>query len=133
VRDAARGSEARAADGVGSRGFGQWASIDKFDRDHDENSFPFGLRLVALSRFLVTFFLPLGAPMKYDEDATPDDAHDGIGTDDEVRPLEERLSALRTTRGSAGGFSPQARQRIEYLQELRRLRAQIDDDGFDEF
>jgi hypothetical protein len=71
--------------------------------------------------------------MKYDEDATPDDAHDGIGTDDEVRPLEERLSALRTTRGSAGGFSPQARQRIEYLQELRRLRAQIDDDGFDEF
>jgi hypothetical protein len=71
--------------------------------------------------------------MKYDDDATPDEAFDHPGSEDEVRPLEERLAALRTTRGSAGGYSPQARQRIEYLQELRRLRAQIDDDGFDEF
>jgi hypothetical protein len=108
-------------------------SISNFDRDHDENSFPFVTPVAALSKGLQTYLLPPGAPMKYDEDATPDDAFDNSGSDEEVRPLEERLATLRTSRGSAGGYSPEARQRIEYLQELRRLRAQIDDDGFDEF
>lgn len=91
------------------------------------------MRIAALNKGFETHLLPLEAPMKYDEDATSDDAFDSAGNDEEVRPLEERLAALRTPRGSAGGFSPQARQRIEYLQELRRLRAQIDDEGFDEF
>jgi hypothetical protein len=69
--------------------------------------------------------------MKYETDDTPDD--DAPTGDDEITPLEERLTMLRASRGSSGGYSPEARQRIEYLQELRRLRAQIGDDGIDMF
>ncbi|MGB5735970.1 MAG: hypothetical protein WBM40_16155 [Thiohalocapsa sp.] len=69
--------------------------------------------------------------MKCATDDTPDD--DNATSDDEITPLEERLSMLRSSRGSVGGYSPEARQRIEYLQELRRLRAQIGDDGVDTF
>jgi hypothetical protein len=69
--------------------------------------------------------------MTYETDDTPDD--DSQTGEDEITPLVERLSMLRSSRGSAGGYSPEARQRIEYLQELRRLRSQIGDDGIDTF
>jgi hypothetical protein len=66
--------------------------------------------------------------MSYDDDAV--ETNDEV-LDDETPVIEERLSSLRATRGS--GYSPQARQRIEYLLELRRLRSQIGDDAIDTF
>jgi len=69
--------------------------------------------------------------MAYEQSDTPDDEVELV--DEEVPAIEERLTALRSNRSSAGGYSPQARQRIEYLQELRRLRAQIGDDGIETF
>ncbi|TVQ87664.1 MAG: hypothetical protein EA400_10840 [Chromatiaceae bacterium] len=67
--------------------------------------------------------------MQYDNTQAPEEVDGG---DDEVLPLEERLTALRSHR-NASGYSPQARARIEYLQELRRLRSQVGDDGLDAF
>ncbi|KAA6186875.1 hypothetical protein F2Q65_02965 [Thiohalocapsa marina] len=67
--------------------------------------------------------------MKYDDTDASEETFD-LGADDDIQPLGDRLAALRSARG-AGGYSAQARQRIEYLQELRRLRAQIGDDGFE--
>jgi hypothetical protein len=67
--------------------------------------------------------------MQYDEDTSPDDGEAAI--DEGGPPIDERLS-LRSSR-VVGGYSPQARQRIEYLQELRRLRSQIGDDAIDTF
>jgi hypothetical protein len=77
--------------------------------------------------------------MKYDAEDSPTEeleaeADDAVEVDeDALASLEERLSSLRSSRGSNRGYSPQARQRIEYLQELRRLRAQIGDDAIDTF
>jgi hypothetical protein len=53
-------------------------------------------------------------------------------SDEEIAPLEERLNALRTPRHAAG-YSAAARARIEYLQELRRLRSLVGDDRLDTF
>ena len=69
--------------------------------------------------------------MSYEQTDAPHD--EAELPDDEVPAIEERLTALRSNRPSAGGYSPQARQRIEYLQELRRLRAEIGDDGIETF
>lgn len=67
--------------------------------------------------------------MQYEDVAT---ATDTIEAADEGSRLEERLIALRTPRNAAG-YSAAARQRIEYLQELRRLRSQVGDDRLDTF
>lgn len=77
--------------------------------------------------------LGLGASMKYGRTDTPDDDIEADEDEDETAPLEERLNTLRSIRNSSGGYSPQARQRIEYLQELRRLRAQVGDDAIETF
>jgi hypothetical protein len=66
--------------------------------------------------------------MQCGENETPDD--DFEIEDSEIIPIEDRLNSLRSTRGS---YSPQARKRIEYLQELRRLRAMVGDDAIDTF
>jgi hypothetical protein len=52
--------------------------------------------------------------------------------DEDAPVIAERLSALRAGRSGAG-YSPQARQRIEYLMELRRLRSLAGDDAIDAF
>lgn len=67
--------------------------------------------------------------MQYEDDDT---ATETIEAADDISPLEERLIALRTPRHTAG-YSAAARQRIEYLQELRRLRSQVGDDRLDTF
>jgi hypothetical protein len=67
--------------------------------------------------------------MSYDDNAV--ETADGA-LDDDTPVIEERLTSLRAQRGSAG-YSPQARQRIEYLLELRRLRALAGDDAIDTF
>lgn len=64
--------------------------------------------------------------MRYEENDSATDS-----SDDDTEPTEE-LPGLRPTRGGAG-YSPQARQRIEYLHELKRLRSQAGDDGIDQF
>jgi hypothetical protein len=69
--------------------------------------------------------------MTYDEDDTTEGG-DGM-LDEDAPVIAERLSALRAGRSGAGGYSPQARQRIEYLMELRRLRSQAGDDAIDAF
>ncbi|MCF7985437.1 MAG: hypothetical protein K9L70_13620 [Thiohalocapsa sp.] len=51
--------------------------------------------------------------------------------DDDVEPIEDTTS-VRSPRVGAG-YSPQARQRIEYLQELKRLRSQAGDDAIEQF
>ncbi len=63
-------------------------------------------------------------------DHTSDSADDSqIDTDEaDVTPMD----FIRPMRLGAA-YSPQARQRIEYLQELRRLRSQIGDDALDDF
>jgi len=68
--------------------------------------------------------------MSYDEDDTTEGG-DGV-LDEDARVTAERLNALRAGRSGAG-YSPQARQRIEYLMELRRLRSQAGDDAIDAF
>lgn len=66
--------------------------------------------------------------MQYDPNRVPDET-DG---DDEGIRLAERLTALRGHR-QGSTYSAQARARIEYLQELRRLRSQVGDEGIDAF
>jgi hypothetical protein len=73
---------------------------------------------------------PMGASMSYDNDDAAETGDEVA--DDEAPGIEERLTSLRAQRGG-GGYSPQARQRIEYLLELRRLRAQAGDDAIDTF
>jgi hypothetical protein len=68
--------------------------------------------------------------MTYDEDEAAEGGDEVL--DEEAPAISERLSALRAGRGGAG-YSPQARQRIEYLLELRRLRSQAGDDAIDAF
>lgn len=67
--------------------------------------------------------------MQYDDDSIADSSD---AADADVTTTEERLQALRSPRNAAG-YSPQARQRIEYLQELRRLRSLVGDDRLDTF
>lgn len=67
--------------------------------------------------------------MKPKDDATSEintDLDFDDGGDD--TPLE-----LERPRSSSALYSAQARQRIEYLQELRRLRSLVGDDGLDDF
>lgn len=64
--------------------------------------------------------------MQYEENDSAGDS-----SDDDAESNDE-LPGLRATRGGAG-YSPQARQRIEYLHELKRLRSQVGDDGIDQF
>ena len=67
------------------------------------------------------------------DDSTRDDAIDFDDGDGDGLPMgvEERLNSLRTQRGSS--YSARARQRIEYLQELKTLRARAGDDALDTF
>lgn len=67
--------------------------------------------------------------MKPKDDATHEITTD-LDFDDsgDDTPLE-----LERARSASAIYSAQARQRIEYLQELRRLRSLVGDDALDDF
>jgi hypothetical protein len=104
-------------------------SIDALDRAEQKILFPLRPPHAPFMR-PCSFSSPVGAFMSYDNDDAVETS-DGV-LDDEAPTIEERLTSLRAQRGGAG-YSPQARQRIEYLLELRRLRAQAGDDAIDTF